>query len=91
MASKICNRCNIEKDIFSFSPAITCKDGFRNYCKSCQKITKDLWRHNNKKHHNLKSKLWVLANPEKRKVIALNYRTTNKDKIKVITKKVERQ
>lgn len=71
---KQCNRCGELKDIQDFSKATTCKDGYRMYCKACQKLKRDEWRKNHKEHHNEKCAMWVKQNPEKRKEINRKWR-----------------
>jgi hypothetical protein len=88
---KVCVRCLCEKDITLFSPADTCKDGHRNYCKACQKKAKDAWRARNKEHHNAKGKAWVLANPEKRKESRRNSTARNKHKYENLSRKWKKE
>jgi hypothetical protein len=66
---KTCYRCSLTKPLSDFSPAKTCKDGHRNYCKVCQKIKKDEWRKTNLEHHNAKNRAWVALHPEKDKAL----------------------
>jgi hypothetical protein len=37
MFSKLCNKCEIEKDLIFFNKDKSKKDGYRNSCKECQK------------------------------------------------------
>jgi hypothetical protein len=69
MLNKVCKSCGESKDINLFSASHTCKDGHRNYCKTCQEYRKTLWRKRNLEHCNNKGRLWREANPEKVKEI----------------------
>ena len=64
MGFKVCNRCLIQNTLLEFSPAMTCKDGYRNYCKECQSLKKKEWYENNKEHVLTKTALWQQLHPE---------------------------
>jgi hypothetical protein len=36
--SKICSKCNLEKDIHDYHKDKSKKDGYKNFCKECQKL-----------------------------------------------------
>ena len=76
--SKICSRCGTQKLLSDFPKAVTCRDGYRSYCKACEKQRKDAWRHANKEHHNTKCLAWAKANPEKRALAVRNNREKRK-------------
>lgn len=79
---KKCTKCKEEKDFTEFSKAKTCKDGYRNQCKSCRKeINKETRRtyyRNNKEKSKEYSKEYYENNIEKLK----EYREDNKEKRK---------
>lgn len=62
---KTCNRCLKTKTLQEFSKALSCKDGFRNYCKECQSAKKKEWYEQNKEHVLAKTAVWHENNPEK--------------------------
>jgi hypothetical protein len=64
METKICRKCNIEKETCEFGKRKTSKDGLRSYCNQCR---------------SLESKQYRLKNPEKRKNTIKNYYEKNKD------------
>jgi hypothetical protein len=45
---KICSQCHSEKELSLFYKNSKSKDGFRNNCKTCQNLTRDLWANKNK-------------------------------------------
>lgn len=90
MPTKICTRCNFTLALSMFSTAPTCKDGHRNYCKSCQKKTKDAWRALHKEHHNEKGREWRKNNPEKAKEFKTNWIIKNPDYMKTYHREYRR-
>jgi len=48
--SKICKRCNIEKNISEFTKDKNSKDGLYSYCKECKSKSVLEWHHNNPDH-----------------------------------------
>ena len=92
--NKICNVCNVEKDISNFSKRKDSKDGYRNICKSCnmQKRTgyfKEYYLTNkdkNKEYYKKHSKEYWEQNKNilkiKRKPYMKEYMEKNKDKRK---------
>ena len=96
MKSKVCVKCDIEKDLCEFHKDKTRKDGYRNICKSCShdyiqkyylvnedyiKTKNKIWRIDNQKSIINRNKKWREENPEKYKEIQLKYREENKEKI----------
>ena len=61
MNTKVCSKCNVEKEICEFGLLNSSKDGLRNICKECRKIE----RNKNKEHYNTKTKEWKLKNQKK--------------------------
>jgi hypothetical protein len=62
-----------------FSPAKSCKDGYRNYCKECQSLKKKEWYENNKEHVLNKTKEWHKAHPDTIKKTKAKWATKNKE------------
>jgi hypothetical protein len=80
--TKICNKCNVEKDLCEFHKKKDGKDGIFPICKICRKIDAKKYY---KKYHNKnleRSKIWVKKNPEKRKELTKKYREKNNSKLK---------
>ena len=48
MEVKICNICNIEKNILDFHKRKDSKDKLRNECKNCTRLKINNYRQNNK-------------------------------------------
>lgn len=68
---KICTICTIEKPLTEFNKKKDTKDGHRNNCRECQKLTRNkdkekesykLWANNNRKHLNEKAKTYYNLN-----------------------------
>jgi hypothetical protein len=89
METKICTKCNTEKQICNFGKLKNSKDGYRNFCKECRNNTekkyfgenvilrKKKWRDNNKdkiKKHYLDTKENILEYQKK-------YREENREKV----------
>lgn len=68
METKICSKCNIEKDICDFNKKKDTKDGYRNHCRECQKLTR------NKQKDKEGYKKWASANKEHLRLKAKKYR-----------------
>ena len=71
MKTKICKKCNEEKDVELFGKDKKGKLGLKSWCKECEKE---------------RCKNWRLNNPEKFKEIQKNYRLNNPEKVKEMTK-----
>jgi hypothetical protein len=69
---KICNCCNIGKDISEFNRNSKSKDGHRDECRSCHKIKNAAWYNKNSVRCNNVSTTW------KRNNRAKNLETTKK-------------
>jgi len=82
---KICNKCELVKDITDFPKNKASKDGYRNYCKKCKNVADRLYKieynkkYRTKNRENIKkyNKKYESENKEKRK----EYRYINKDVI----------
>jgi len=84
MIGKVCNKCNIDKDLFYFHKCIRNSDGYHYYCKECRKLeTKEYYKKNSTKIIN-KSQEYRMKNPKKIKDGLKNYRVKNLEKIKQI-------
>ena len=84
MSIKICNKCNISKELENFSKHKYSKDGYENKCKSCRseyskKRSKE--KPINKEQLKIRNKEYYVNNKEKVKSLTKNYRSNNKDKI----------
>jgi hypothetical protein len=64
---KICNRCQVEKEISDFYSHKNCKDGVSSICKKCTAI---------------QTKAWKLLNADFVKEIGKKYRINNKDSLR---------
>jgi hypothetical protein len=73
MESKVCSKCNIEKEVCNFHKWKYGPDGYKRDCKECRKIeTKTYYKNNN----------------ENIKLVVSNYRKNNQDKVKKLGKKI---
>jgi len=82
MTTKICNKCNTEKEINLFYKEKTKKDGIDFMCKDCKnKLRKIAYKNNRDKYIEI-SRDYRLNNPEKLKEINKNSKLKRKDKIK---------
>ena len=82
METKICSRCNIEKELKYFNKMSKVKCGVRSYCKECQSIESKKYRINNKekiKEYNTK---WNEENQEYYKKYFEEYNKLNYEKEK---------
>lgn len=79
METKICNRCNIEKNVVEFPDE---KGKYRNPCKECRKKYLKEYYIKNKEKARESNKIYYLNNKEKIMLSNKNYRIENKDKIK---------
>lgn len=78
METRICSKCNIEKDITEFSKAKTNKDGIRKLCKDCCKKYQKQWKENKKEETKEQNKLYRESHKEERK----QYLDKNKEALK---------
>lgn len=88
MSTKVCNKCNIEKDLKDFYDCITSTDKKRGACKICVSLQKK------EKYKNLndeeikvireRNKKWSINNPDKLKEMYKrnNSKQTTKDRLK---------
>jgi hypothetical protein len=85
MNTKVCSKCNVEKEICEFRKDRSKKDGLYPSCKRC----KLLWRQKNKELTNLTNQRSRLNCQERIKKYNSEYQKKNKDKIN--TRSVERR
>jgi hypothetical protein len=64
MKTKICCKCEIEKEICEFGVCNSNKDGLKSSCKSCRKIGDKFYRENNVEKRKETIKNWYNKNPE---------------------------
>lgn len=64
---KLCNKCDLEKNINEFSPRKVSKDGLRGQCKLCISISKKEYYKKNEKYLKGKAKNWRDNNKQKLK------------------------
>lgn len=69
---KICSVCKVELDISFFNTDRSKKDGLKVCCKACSAASTKRWRHNN---------------IEKARALDKDYRTKNKEKIRIKNKR----
>jgi hypothetical protein len=84
MSSKICNICNIPKELENFSKHKYSKDGHENKCKSCRsEYSKERNKNKplDKEQLKTRNKEYYQQNKEKVKSLTKNYRSNNSDKI----------
>ena len=62
--SKICNKCNIEKELEEFSPLAKGKHGRRAACKICQAAITKLYREKNPEASRAAAKKYRKSKPE---------------------------
>ena len=83
MATKVCSKCKIEKDVDEFSKNKLSADGLQRECKECCKKCHKKWRGKNKEKIKKKAKEWYRSPGIKATTKAYNkqYRTDNKKHI----------
>jgi hypothetical protein len=96
METKICRKCEEERDVCLFGKSKQNKDGLRSYCNECRKIESKKYRtenpekrketlkkfyENNKEKELLRFKIYRKENPEKRKQTCVKYIKNNKEKV----------
>ena len=74
METKVCNKCNTEKDVTEF-------EKWRKVCKTCKKEYQKDWKKNNKKLIKESQKKWYQNNKEVRNKQSKEYYEKNKETI----------
>jgi len=77
MRTKICSKCNIEKDSTCFSKKTENKDGLMSQCKTCRSKIELIYRQNNREKVKLRRKNYYEINKEKHLEYFLKMRDTN--------------
>jgi hypothetical protein len=80
--TKICVKCNGEKDINLFPKDKNSKGGYRNDCKECRKREYSIYRDKNKASIKERVKEWHLKNKEHNNNLSKEYYFNNLEKIK---------
>lgn len=81
METKLCKKCQIEKDINLFQKDGSKKGGYRNSCKECQKRYHKEYYEINKEIINEKNKNWKCVNADAVSIMSKNYYAKNKEEI----------
>lgn len=79
-ATKICNKCCIEKEISEFYRDNWHKNGLSSYCKECVKLAATIWGQLNPEKKKINNKKSYGKTIEKRKKTTQIYRANNKEK-----------
>ena len=87
METKICNGCNIEKDLSFFGKHKKTKDGLRCRCKECESESIKKWRNLNKEKVKSQKQRYIKKNYVKHLNRGKVYRDNNKEKEKIRRKK----
>ncbi len=75
--TKICNKCNLGKELSEFYKGNKYKDGYRCECKECQKK----YYENNPVKVKERTKKWRKDNPEKYKELGKKWQKDNPEKV----------
>jgi len=84
MNTKVCSKCNVEKEICEFHKHKPSKDGVRGVCKECRKLEKNNnfeYRIKNKDKIKIKNKIWLEKNPNY--MIQYNKEYNLKNRVKI--------
>jgi len=87
MITRICRKCNEEKEICEFGKNKAIKDGFSKICKNCDKIKSKIYRLNNKEKVTESRKKTYEKNKKKYTAKSKEYYLNNKEKIILQNKK----
>jgi len=83
MVTKICSKCDIEKQLSDFNKMSKIKCGVRSYCRECQKIESKKYRLKNKEKIKSYNTKWNEQNEEYYKKYFEEYYKVNYDKEKL--------
>ena len=83
METKICGKCNLEKELSNFRKRKDSKDGFRTECKECSYIVWKNYRDNNDEKIKDQKRKEYIDNREKTLLKVKNYREENINVIRV--------
>jgi hypothetical protein len=81
MNTKICSKCNTEKDFKDFAKDNSRKDGLMYICKLCHKGKNKKYYQENKEKVMAYSEKYNKENKEKIRACKEKYRLANKDKL----------
>lgn len=81
MQTKVCKKCEIEKDICFFQKDKSKKDGYRNSCKECQREYHKNYYEANRHHINEKNTKWKIENSELLSEMRKQYYEDNREEI----------
>jgi|LakMenEpi03Aug12_release.lakeMendotaPanAssembly.Ray.scaffolds.fasta_scaffold673067_2 hypothetical protein len=84
---KVCDKCNIEKELSEYYKCKSLKDGVRKDCKVCMNNENMKWRLNNPEKYKKLSDSYREKNCELLKIKKKQYRDKNKEKLLNLTKK----
>lgn len=76
LMSKICARCNTEKEISFFNKNCHSKDGLSPWCRDCEHVYAQAWREKNREKHNARGRKYYQMHKEEYKA----YRQASRDK-----------
>lgn len=79
METKVCSKCNIEKEISEFYKRKESKDGFSSYCRGCKKISAEQYKEKNPDKVKQSKRNEYLRNLEKYRNRNKKYRDENQD------------
>jgi hypothetical protein len=82
METKVCNKCNIKKNICEFYINKQMKDGFSSYCRVCKQISAKQYKEKNPNKVKESKKNEYLKNIEKYRNRNKKYRDENQDYLK---------
>lgn len=80
--SKTCSKCGETKPLEEFHKSPSGADGYRGYCKECQKEKAKAYYKANKERHAASGKAWYEANKERRAAAARAWHEANPDAVK---------
>ena len=77
MGTKICSKCETEKEFIFFSKKTNSIDGIMSQCKVCRSEFEFIYRQNNKEKNKLRRKKYYENNKDKHLEYFINKRNTN--------------
>jgi len=82
MSTKICSKCEIEKDMSEFSAHKSKPGGLRAHCKACQKVAGKAYRETNRDKELTRKKAYRETNRDRMLAQKKAYYETNRDKVR---------
>lgn len=86
MNTKICSKCNIEKEVCNFHKWKYGPDGYKRICKECRKIESKTYYNNNNENIKLKVSNYRKDNPDKVKELKKRIYERDKERILMVVK-----